>query len=124
MYAFRLIAITLLAVVLLAPTFLSAQPIPPNVRLNTDTSPFLQNEEQVWFTVGANTHPGRDTVFCEGPTYEGDHAAPVMGMGHKLGIDATRKLAAEGHDRGWPDALQFSRETTDLIDRRWTEYGL
>ena len=28
-----------------------AQTIPPNVRLNTDASPFLQNEEQVWINL-------------------------------------------------------------------------
>lgn len=36
---------------LIATALTSAQPIPPNVRLNTDASPFLQNEEQVWINL-------------------------------------------------------------------------
>jgi 4-hydroxy-3-polyprenylbenzoate decarboxylase len=83
----------------------------------------VRNEEQVWFFVGANTHPGRDVIFCEGPTHESDHAAPIAGMGHKMGIDATSKLPEEGHLRPWPKQLQMPREIKELIDRRWSEYG-
>src|SRR5262249_13187374 len=52
----------------------------------------VHDEEQVWFQVGANVHPGRDVHFSEGPAAAADHAAPVCGVGHKMGIDATRKL--------------------------------
>jgi 4-hydroxy-3-polyprenylbenzoate decarboxylase len=83
----------------------------------------VQNEEQVWFTVGANAHPGRDVVFCEGPTHASDHAAPVLAMGHKLGIDATQKRPEEGHPRPWPEPLRFPLEIDELINRRWSEYG-
>ena len=84
----------------------------------------VHDEEQVWFAVGGNTHPGRDVVLCEGPTHPLDHAAPVRGMGHKLGIDATRKLPEEGHPRPWPDPLEMHTEIKDLVTRRWAEYGL
>jgi len=47
-----------------------------------------------------------------------------LGMGHKLGLDATRKTADEGHPRDWPDALQFPSEVSEAIDRRWCEYGI
>ena len=83
----------------------------------------VHNEEQVWFQVGANVHPGRDVVFNEGPTSMLDHAAPVSGVGHKMGFDATRKLSAEGHPRNWPDELQMSPEVKDLVSTRWAEYG-
>lgn len=84
----------------------------------------VHDEEAVWFEVGANVHPGRDTLFCEGPTHMGDHAAPVRGLGHKLGIDATRKLPYEGHPRPWPAKLRMTAEVRDLVTRRWAEYGL
>jgi 4-hydroxy-3-polyprenylbenzoate decarboxylase len=84
----------------------------------------VHDEAAVWFHAGANFHPGRDVVFCEGPTHADDHAAPLAGVGHKMGIDATRKTAAEGHPREWPDTLAMSRQMRDLVDQRWAEYGL
>ncbi len=81
------------------------------------------DEEDVWFHVGANVHPGRDVVFCEGPTHLSDHAAPVLGMGHKMGIDATGKLPEEGHPRQWPEPLEMPHEIRERIDQRWNEYG-
>ncbi|MSR56127.1 MAG: menaquinone biosynthesis decarboxylase [Planctomycetaceae bacterium] len=84
----------------------------------------VQNEEQVWFHVGANVHPGRDVVLSEGPTDILDHAAPTCGIGHKLGIDATRKFPEEGHPRPWPEETTMSREVKDFVTQRWAEYGL
>jgi len=83
----------------------------------------VHDEEQVWYDVGANTHPGRDVVFCEGPTHMTDHAAPVRGMGHKMGIDATRKSFEEGHPRNWPERLAVNEEIAEMVTRRWSEYG-
>ena len=84
----------------------------------------VQDEEKVWFHVGANVHPGRDVVFNEGPTDILDHAAPVCGVGHKMGIDATRKFPEEGHPRPWPDEMIMSRDVKDAVTARWKEYGL
>jgi 4-hydroxy-3-polyprenylbenzoate decarboxylase len=84
----------------------------------------VHDENAVWHTVGANAHPGRDVVFCAGPTHMDDHAAPEPGMGHKMGIDATRKLPAEGHLRPWPDQLTMPPEVVELVSRRWAEYGI
>ena len=76
----------------------------------------VQDESAVQFQIGANMHPGRDIVFCEGPTDMNDHAAPVRGMGHKMGIDATRKLAEEGHPRDWPEPLDIPANLADKIE--------
>jgi 4-hydroxy-3-polyprenylbenzoate decarboxylase len=38
-----------------------------------------------------------------------------------MGIDATRKIEGEGHDRPWPDEIKMSREVVDKIDRIWKE---
>ncbi len=84
----------------------------------------VHDEQQVWFRVGANAHPGRDTMFCEGPTSMSDHAAPLRGVGHKLGIDATRKLPEEGHEREWPEEVTIPTEVQEQINQRWSEYGL
>ncbi len=84
----------------------------------------VQNEGSVWFHVGANCHPGRDTVLSEGPADSLDHASPVPGIGHKLGLDATRKFQEEGHPRAWPPELSMSQEVRDYVSARWTQYGL
>ena len=75
----------------------------------------VHDEQAVQFEVGANVHPGRDIVFSEGPTSINDHAAPIRGMGHKMGIDATRKLADEGHPRQWPDRLGITDAVASKI---------
>ncbi len=84
----------------------------------------VQDEEKVWFYVGANVDPGRDVVFSEGPLDILDHAAPRCGVGHKMAIDATRKLPEEGHPRPWPEELRMSRDVKDYVTRRWDQYGL
>lgn len=84
----------------------------------------IQNDNAVWSAVGANSHPGRDTIFSEGPADMLDHAAPVRGVGHRMGIDATSKSAEEGHPRDWPDALNVDEETAQLVEQRWQNYGI
>jgi 4-hydroxy-3-polyprenylbenzoate decarboxylase len=84
----------------------------------------VHNHAEVWFHVGSNVHPGRDVVFCEGPTDLLDHAAPVSCVGHKMGIDATRKFREEGHPREWPNEMLMTPEVIDGVTKRWAEYGL
>jgi 4-hydroxy-3-polyprenylbenzoate decarboxylase len=48
--------------------------------------------------VRANWEPARDTHFAEGPIDVLDHAPTLMGVGGKLGIDATRPWASEGRE--------------------------
>jgi 4-hydroxy-3-polyprenylbenzoate decarboxylase len=84
----------------------------------------VHDYDRVWFEVGSNVHPGRDVTFCQGPTDILDHAAPVCGVGHKMGIDATRKLPEEGHPRPWPPEMRTTRQIRDLVTRRWPEYGI
>lgn len=89
-----------------------------------DSDVDVHDDEAVWFSVGANSHPGRDTIFSEGPADWYDHASPIVGTGHRIGIDATRKLADEGHPRKWPAALQCDEATLRNIEECWSELGL
>ncbi len=84
----------------------------------------VQDEQAVWFAVGAQTHLGRDTLFSDGPADMHDHAAPIRGVGSRMGIDATRKLPDEGHSGEWPDSLTADPVTEQLIQDRWLSYGL
>jgi 4-hydroxy-3-polyprenylbenzoate decarboxylase len=63
-------------------------------------------------------------VIVDGPLDILDHAAPYLGTGSKMGIDATRKIEGEGQIRQWPDELIMTDKFKQLVDRRWPEYGL
>jgi 4-hydroxy-3-polyprenylbenzoate decarboxylase len=71
-----------------------------------------------------NIDAARDLVLSEGPLDALDHSSPRPRYGTRLGVDATRKLPEEGHDRPWPDPLEMDASVKRLVDRRWGEYGL
>jgi 4-hydroxy-3-polyprenylbenzoate decarboxylase len=88
----------------------------------------VHDHEQVLFHLCANFDPGRDVEIVNGPLDILDHASPRLGAGHKIGFDATRKIAGEevgGHPvRDWPPLLDMDQATKALVNRRWSEYGL
>ena len=79
--------------------------------------------EVTWVT-GNNIDPKRDTILVEGPVDVLDHAAPLMGYGSKMGIDATRKWRSEGFEREWPGAIVMDETTKRYIDSIWEKLGL
>ena len=83
----------------------------------------VHDYEEVFFYVGANVDPKRDVVLTEGPLDHLDHAPTLQFVGGKLGIDATAKGPAEG-TREWPEEIVMSPEVSELVDRRWAEYGI
>ncbi|MBV9971899.1 MAG: UbiD family decarboxylase, partial [Candidatus Eremiobacteraeota bacterium] len=76
-----------------------------------------------WFILN-NLEPQHDVVMMPGPIDDLDHASYTPALGMKIGIDATRKNAAEGYVREWPPDMQMDATTRELVDRRWGEYGL
>lgn len=84
----------------------------------------VHDEQEVWYRVSTNVNPGRDLIFSEGPGDVDDHSSDVVGLGHKLGFDATRKSTAEGHAREWPHALKMTEEIQQRVHSRLDELGL
>jgi 4-hydroxy-3-polyprenylbenzoate decarboxylase len=89
----------------------------------------VQNEQDVLFHLFANCDPARDTEIVRGPVDILDHASPGLGVGSKMGFDATVKFPAEGNEHGgqvrrWPRELAMDEKTKELVSRRWREYGL
>ena len=88
----------------------------------------VHDHEAVLFHLCANCDPGRDIEIVNGPLDILDHAAPRLGAGHKIGFDATRKIAGEEVSgqpvRDWPELLKMDPAVKELVDRRWAEYGL
>ncbi|MEO6700272.1 MAG: menaquinone biosynthesis decarboxylase [Jatrophihabitantaceae bacterium] len=81
--------------------------------------------EVAWRAFG-NVDYGHDVVHMSGPVDHLDHSSYEQFYGGKLGIDATAKWETEGYRRagGWPDQCVLDAETTALVNRRWSEYGL
>ena len=79
--------------------------------------------DDVFFHACANVDPKRDVWVAEGPLDQLDHSASRECFGGKMGIDATRKDAAEGA-REWPQEIEMSTEIKRLVERRWQEYGI
>ena len=77
-----------------------------------------------WFALN-NVDASRDLVVMPGPVDDLDHSGSyLVSVGHKLGIDATRKTAAEGYARVWPPDIVTDDATRALVNRRWADYGL
>ena len=65
----------------------------------------VQDLDEVTLRDANNIDPERDIQFTLGPVDSLDHASRLPNFGSKMGIDATRKWAAEGFTRPWPPML-------------------
>ncbi|MBQ4164411.1 MAG: menaquinone biosynthesis decarboxylase [Turicibacter sp.] len=74
-----------------------------------------KDTSKVAWKVFNNIDAMRDLVICE---------VPSENFGHRLGIDATKKLAIDDHPREWPDDIVMSDEIKEKVTRRWSEYGI
>jgi 4-hydroxy-3-polyprenylbenzoate decarboxylase len=77
----------------------------------------VHNTSEVLFRMCANTDPQRDSTFVKNPSDSLDHAPSVEAMGSHMGMDATRKLAGEGHTRGWPELVKMEAGVMAWADR-------
>jgi len=71
-----------------------------------------------------NVDPSRDILISKGPLDRLDHSSNFESFGFKMGIDATRPIANEGHEREWPEALEMDAEVKARVDAMWSELGL
>ena len=57
-----------------------------------------------------------------------EHAAPRLGAGCKIGVDATRKWKGEEVNglpvRDWPERLSMSADVKARVDAMWGDLGL
>ena len=79
---------------------------------------------EVTWIVGNHIDPKRDVLFVEGPVDVLDHAAPLMGYGSKMGVDATAKWKGEGFEREWPAPIVMDEKTKKYIDSIWDKLGI
>jgi 4-hydroxy-3-polyprenylbenzoate decarboxylase len=84
----------------------------------------VQNLAEVTLRVANNIDPERDIQFTLGPVDTLDHASRLPNYGSKMGIDATRKWAAEGFTRPWPAMLKQDPTVVARIDALWKKLGI
>src|SRR5213079_1141430 len=79
----------------------------------------VQNVREVVWKALNNIDPERDIQFTLGPVDSLDHSSRLPNYGSKMGIDATRKWAAEGFTRPWPDEILMDAKTKAVVDIKW-----
>jgi len=84
----------------------------------------VQDLAEVTLRTANNIDPERDIQFTLGPVDSLDHASRLPNFGSKMGIDATRKWAAEGFDRPWPPMLIMDAEVKKKVEALWKNLGI
>jgi 4-hydroxy-3-polyprenylbenzoate decarboxylase len=84
----------------------------------------VHNLREVAWKALNHIDPERDIQFMLGPVDQLDHASRLASFGSKMGVDATRKLAAEGFNRPWPDEIVMSLEIKKKVDEIWAKLKL
>ena len=84
----------------------------------------VQDLNEVTLRTANNIDPERDIQFTLGPVDTLDHASRLPNYGSKMGIDATRKWAAEGFTRTWPPMLAMPAEVKSRVDSFWKKLGI
>ena len=76
----------------------------------------VHNTSEVLFHLFADTDPQRDSMLTRGPSDVLDHATNEIGMGSKMGFDATRKIPGEGFKRPWPPIIKMDVAVKAKVD--------
>ena len=84
----------------------------------------VQDMAEVTLRATNNIDPERDIQFTLGPVDSLDHASRLPNYGSKMGIDATRKWAAEGFTRPWPPMLTMDADVKARVDAIWSTLGI
>ena len=90
----------------------------------TDDDIDVRNWKEVIWAVSTRADPVRDRVLVDNtPIDYLDFASPRPGLGGKMGIDATNKLAAET-DRNWGRVARMDRATREQVENIARSLGL
>jgi 4-hydroxy-3-polyprenylbenzoate decarboxylase len=80
-------------------------------------------KDVIW-AITTRMDPARDTVMIENTPIDSlDFASPVVGLGSKMGLDATNKWPGETH-RGWGKIIQKDPKVVERVDQIWDELGI
>jgi 4-hydroxy-3-polyprenylbenzoate decarboxylase len=84
----------------------------------------VQDMNDVIWAVTTRADPKRDTMLIDNaPTDTLDPASPLLNLGSKMGIDATKKMKEEGYERPIQEEALPNESTVSLVTKKWNEYG-
>ena len=85
----------------------------------------VHDMNDVIWAITTRTDPARDTIIINNtPTDTLDPASPLVNLGSKMGIDATQKTKEEGYEREIQQQVKVDDKTKNLVDSKWSDYGL
>ena len=85
----------------------------------------IHDINDVIWAITTRADAARDTVIINNtPTDTLDPASPRVNLGSKMGIDATQKTREEGYEREIQQLVKVDDKTKDLVDSKWSSYGL
>lgn len=77
----------------------------------------------IW-AVTTRADPKRDIMLIDNaPTDTLDPASPLLNLGSKMGIDATKKMKEEGYERPVQEEAIPDENTVSLVTKKWNDYG-
>ena len=89
-----------------------------------DKSINIRDPRQVVWAITSKVDPVRDVfILPETPFDTLDFASEKVGLGGRMGIDATTKVYPETN-HAWGEPLESDPDVAAMVDRRWAEYGL
>ncbi len=89
-----------------------------------DSSINIRDPRQVIWTIASRVDPQRDLFILENTPFDSlDFASEQIGLGGRMGIDATTKIGPEKRHE-WGEPLSRSQELESKVDSRWHELGL
>ena len=89
-----------------------------------DKSINIRDPRQVVWAISSKVDPVRDVfILPETPFDTLDFASEKIGLGGRMGIDATTKIPPET-DHEWGAVLESDPDTAEMVTQRWQEYGL
>ena len=84
----------------------------------------IRDPRQVVWAISSKVDPSRDVFILPDTPFDTlDFASEKIGLGGRMGIDATTKIAPET-DHEWGEALESDDDVAAMVSRRWQEYGL
>jgi 4-hydroxy-3-polyprenylbenzoate decarboxylase len=84
----------------------------------------VHDMNDVIWAVTTRADPKRDTMLIDNaPTDTLDPASPLLNLGSKMGIDATKTMKEEGYERPIQEEALPNESTVSLVTKKWNEYG-
>ncbi|QSV61737.1 MAG: UbiD family decarboxylase [Dolichospermum sp. DL01] len=84
----------------------------------------VRDPRQVVWAISSKVDPTRDVFILPNTPFDTlDFASEKLGLGGRMGIDATTKIPPET-EHEWGEPLKSDIDTAAMVERRWQEYGL